>query len=408
MLSNSFFKHLLVSFTFYLVLLFSLFVYLMYIQKVNVLNENNLLRFDALLYFQVNINGYKQDWLCAFFPGFPLLWKALNLSTLGISIFNSILFIISFSLLAHILNFNIYHHLFFASIPSFIFMFVPYTESLFFACCLLFIIGLRSDNWFFIILGLFFCSLVRPTTFVFIPAIFITYWFDENNKFKLFKKSLPCMFALIAGLFVTTVIHFCYTGKWFVFFEAQKLWNNYLHLPRLPLTSWGGDTIVRYDGSALAISIGFVFYLIKIFKFKMSGVLFKEKDFTFSILYLIGTSILILIYRDGNLYSLNRFIYATPFIIISLSFIYSKAKADVGSLLFIFVITELFWFLFNSFNHIHNFLMFSIVSMYFIVLLATKHKKELVSKSAYIILILFNSCGFIKLAIRFLSNEWVA
>ncbi len=401
-------KYLLLSFAFYFILALVLFIYLSQKGSLVLLSEQNLLQFDAELYSKIKTEGYSDFWLCAFFPAFPYLWKILSVSTIGISIVNSIIFIVSSSALAYTYKLNWKRQLFFLSIPSLIFMFVPYTESLFFACGTILLIGLKNNKTHFVLLGLLLGSLVRPTTFVFIPAILGAYFFAENDLKKTITKSLLPILTLVIGLFITISVHYSFTKKWFVFFEAQKMWKNFLHFPHLPLTSWGGDACVRYDASALTIALicgGFIFYSI-FKKTKMQTSL--TKDFSFSILYIFGTTLLILAYRDGNLYSLNRFIYAVPFIMVALNHFFDHYTFKWKHLFLVFIGTELIWLLFNSYNHIHNLLMFSTVSLYFLLMFLYKHPHKTISAISLIVLISINCIGIIKLAYRYLNGAWIA
>lgn len=407
MVLKHYLKYFGICLIFYLFLFVCFFLFATIKGNLNLFSQNSLLQFDAVLYQKIKNSGYQENWLCAFFPAFPFLWKLLNLSILGISVFNSLIFCISVSAIAYLYKLNLVQQLFFLSIPSLIFMFVPYSEALFYFSSTLLIIGLNKNKTLLIIIGLLLCSLIRPTTFIFIPAILGTFYFSQKSiKQTFIKSSLPVL-TLIIGLLITVSVHFYYTNKWFVFFEAQKLWANYLHFPKLPFTSWGGDPIVRYDGSVLAISIACIIYCFKLLKLKLKKDLIKNQDLIFSLLYISGTSLLILAYRDGNLYSLNRFIFATPFLIISCCYFFSNYEFKIKHVWFVLFSSELFWLLFNSYNHIHNFLLFSTISIYFILMLFTKHTNKLIANASIISLIILNSYGFIKLFNRFISNNWV-
>ena len=168
MIVKNYLKHLGLSFLFYVILAIIFFIYLLNKNSLIFLNETHFLRFDSILYQDIKNNGYHDDWLCAFFPAFPYFWKLLNASTIGISIINSLIFIFSFSALVLVYKMDWKRHLFFLSMPSLVFMFVPYTEALFFAVGTLLIIGLNKNKLSFILIGLLLGSLVRPTTFVFI------------------------------------------------------------------------------------------------------------------------------------------------------------------------------------------------------------------------------------------------
>ena len=404
---KEFSKYLFFTFVSYFLIAILFFIYLTFKEKSPVIHEIDLLRFDAKLYLKISENGYSGNWLCAFFPAFPFLWQFFHASVIGITITNSIIFILSYSALAYMYRFDWKRFLYFITIPSLVFMFVPYSEALFYLAATMILIGLAKDNLLLILMGFFIASIVRPTTFVFIPAIAGTFLLTSKNFKEGFGKSLIPILILILGLGLTITIHYYYTNTWFVFFEAQKIWENYLHLPKLPFTSWGGDASLRYDGSVLAITSCCLFYLYKTLQLRMKFLIAEPKELIFSLFYIIGTALLILLYRDGNLYSLNRFVYATPFILIVLNYFFRQYTFKAKDVWIILIGTEVLWLLLGSYNHIHNFLMFTTVTIYFIVLLFTKHTSKLISNLSIITLIAINLIGLIKLYYRYINGGWV-
>jgi hypothetical protein len=342
-----------------------------------------------------------------FFSSIPILLEFIMYFCYRYFYYNFIIYVFSASAIAFAYKMEWKRQLFFISIPSLIFMFVPYTESIFYAIGTILLLGLKKNKLPIILVGLFLESLVRPTTFVFVPAIIVSYLLTENNLKKGIIKSISPILILIIGLFITMTIHFYFTDKWFVFFDAQKLWKNYLHFPSLPLRSWGGDGCTRFDGSAMLVSIFCGAYIINLFLEKLNKQLVASKDLIFSLFYLFATTILIIIYRDGNLYSLNRFIYCTPFIVVTLNYYFEHYTFKRKHVLFIIVISEIFWLFFNSYNHIHNLLLFSIVTIYFVILLFCKHPNKIISSISILSLILINGFGLVKLFYRYLNNGWV-
>jgi hypothetical protein len=407
MVSRTFLKYASSTILFYLGLFLLFYFYSLSKQVTDILSGDHFINFDAKLYLDIKENGYHQEWLCAFFPAFPFLWKFLSVGAVGISLVNAFIYIGSISYLGCLYKLELKYHFFILSIPSLVFMFVPYSEALFFIAGSLVVVGLHKKNRWLLITGLVLCSLIRPTAFVFVPAILIVYFVSNNNREKIVKDSLFLTCAICIGLFITIVVHYFYVGKWFVFFQAQELWKNYLHLPKLPLTSWGGDASLRYEGTALFISIVSAFYVVNAILKRTKGVVNSKRDLIFSAAYAAGTGLLILIYRDGNLYSLNRFIYATPFVVVILVSYFKQNEFDLKKCLYLFFILELFWLLFASYNHIHNFLMFTGVSVYFVIMLLLKHPNKVISTASLLLLIGLNCFGMIKLLTRFLNGVWV-
>src|SRR5258705_3261931 len=74
------------------------------------LTEKSFLHFDASWYNDIKENGYvyKADAQSnsGFYPAFPFLWKVTQLPPAGISIFNAIIFLFSFFLLARAFDFS--------------------------------------------------------------------------------------------------------------------------------------------------------------------------------------------------------------------------------------------------------------------------------------------------------------
>jgi hypothetical protein len=322
-----FLRKLFISALFYC-LLFTAFVILLLIaNKGDHLQQVNLLNWDAAHYYQIAMHGYNEEYRTAFFPLFPLLWKVLNLFPLGISILNGLIFSISTSLLVSYYKVNLKLHLLLLSIPSLFFMFIPYTEALFFLFGTILLIGFNKNSLVLIITGLLLSSMVRPSAYVFIPAIFITEYITKTNITSFIKRSLGFTLVTLLGLFSTVLIQYLYTNKWFVFFSAQQQWDNSLRIPKLPLTSWAGGTITRLDGTALLVGLIAFFILIRIVVryFKSINTNTISRSFLFSLLYLCGISLIVLLFRGGSLFSLNRFIYASPYFILCF-FIFLKTE----------------------------------------------------------------------------------
>lgn len=404
---KSFLRHFITVLVFVLVTCLLFFASILLLDKTELLKESNLLKFDAELYKLIRDQGYAGSWLCAFFPAFPFIWKLLGLSIIGVSLFNLIVYAISAATLSMVYNFSLTQRLFYLSIPSLVFMYVPYSESLFFATTALILVGLKKNNTALTSLGLFLCSLVRPTAFIFGPAILLTFFLASRNK-KQLPNVILFLISLLAGLMTTVTIHYFYSHEWFVFFESQKLWKNYLHFPTLPFTSWGGDSILRLDGMSLAIAIFAGIYALKLIWIRFQQKYFEEKDVSFSLFYLIGTALVVVLFRDGNLYSINRFIFATPFVVISIHHFFTTYQFKMRDLWIMLLSTEIFWLFFNSYTHIHNFLLFTGVSVYLCLLLLSTHKNKVIANAVICILILVNTAALIKLGIRFLNGGWIA
>jgi hypothetical protein len=298
--------------------------------------------------------------------------------------------------------------LMYLSIPSFIFFYLPYSESIFFLSSIIIILGLKKNKNYLTYFGLFLSILSRPAFTVFIPALIITQLLNRNKE----KISLSIGFYLlvsILGIISVGIIQFYDSGEWFKFFSEQKNWGNHLQIPKLPLTSWAGGFIVRTDGFAFLIGIlsgSFLSALILKLKWVKDTVL--PKEVIFSLAYLGGITIVVLLFRGGSLFSLNRFVFATPFIIVVLNYwIRQQFNLKIKKLLLIFGLIFIFWFLFGSYVHIQQILKFGLLSVYATLIFALKSDKETIRKHSLILLIIINFSFQIIFYIRFLNGNWV-
>lgn len=372
------------------------------------IDHSNFLYWDAQHYFFLSQNPY-EDFRLAFYPLLPLIWKGLNASAIAISLINACLFYIGFYLLSSILKPTRISIFLYLSVPSFIFFFLPYTESLFFLSSTLILLGLAQEKRNLLLIGLFFAACTRPAFTVFIPALFIVEYLAKHS----FKQKVLNLLAYVAitglGLFSALYVQFRDTGEWFLTFKVQEKWGNHLQIPSLPLRSWAAGIPTRLDGLALLIGLCCaLFLLLKLIKVKPLRTIEIPKEVVFSLAYLSGMSLIVLIFRGGSLFSLNRFIFATPFILIALNyFIQSRFVTQTRHIVIAFFVITAYWLLFNSFVHIQAFLKFGSITLIPLLLLSIKHKNAVFGKYALYLLILINIFFQLFLFARFMNGEWV-
>ncbi len=398
---------------FFIALIYSVAVFLLFnlvlkfTSQNNLLTETSLLNWDAQHYQWIKNNGY-EGFRVAFFPLFPFLWKFSGLSVYGITFLNAGIYLSGFTAFSLIVRLNLKQSILILSIPSLIFMFVPYTEALFYLSGVVLLVGLKNKRDILICLGLLFCCLTRPASFVLIPAIIITELLTNDSKYDFAKRSLLFSFFSIIGLLGAFSIQFYYTNEWLSFFQEQAEWDNALRLPSLPFTSWAGGNIVRLDGTALLVGFIALFVSTKwILAYMKDNKTKIQKDLLFSTLYIGGISLLVLMFRGGSLFSLNRFVYATPFFLICFYYFLKDTTWNYKQIgIFILGIT-LFWLSFNSWVHIQTFLKFGLVSLYLATYLLLGSPKKLISNTAFIICLTGNISLQLYFYYRFLNAEWV-
>lgn len=391
----------------YLLFLIGVMSALVLMGNGDLLAKSNFLNWDAIHYFDIK-NGNYESYRSAFFPLFPLVWKFSQLGIYGIVVLNGLLYLLCFRWLAKEFSFSTLESLLFLSIPSALFYFLPYTEALFFLFSSVTLIGLKKEKIWMITLGLLFCTLTRPSFTVLLPALILTTLLKPADWKQRMKEIALYIGTSGLGVFLVALIQYVYTQHWFTFFSVQKGWGNQLQIPQLPLTSWAGGFIVRLDGLAFLFCVftGFVFLYFLIKRRSKNWILSNE--LVFSICYLIGIAFIVLFFRGGSLFSLNRFVFATPFFILVLHawLRYNKAFSTKHMIL-LFVGIIAFWFLFNAHVHIQVLLKFVAVSCYFFLLFLVK-----VNSSNWKVIWMWLFIGVnitfqLILFSRFLSNDWV-
>jgi hypothetical protein len=401
---HKFLQKFYVSLLFYSSTFIAFYLFIILTDQTFLFQQKNLLNADAAHYEYIKTYGY-EGFRTAFFPLFPFLWKLLNVGPLTIALINGFIFTVSISVIAFYYDVNVKIQLLLLSVPSLFFMFIPYTEALFFLFGTLIIIGLNRNNTSLITAGLLLSSMVRPSAYVFIPAIIITEYLTKESLAAFFKRTVVYSFVILLGLFFTVLIHYYYTNKWFVFFEAQKGWDNQLRIPHLPLTSWAGDNIVRLDGTALLVGIIAMYSILKLIKQKISTNV--SKSLLFSLLYLIGISLIVLLFRGGSLFSLNRFIYASPYFILCFLYFFKNEKIKIPKGYVLFILFSLFWLLFGSYVHIQTLAKYELLSVVILLPFLMKSTNKNIRSIAYYSFLSISILLQVYFMYRFLGNQWI-
>lgn len=303
---------------------------------------------DTEHYAAIAEEGYAQFFRSAFFPAFPYLWGFLGVPAWVMGGINLILWFASAVWLDRVCKIRRRALVVASVIPSVIFFAIPYSESMFFLTVTVTATGLVRQDTRLTALGVFLSALVRPTAIILLPALYAARWLSGERFGSVLKKSV---FEGLAGLVAVLAVFYLQslqTGNFFGFFEAQTLWGNGFGWPRLPFRSWGGDITTLFDAVALFIGIfagrtlwhtrrGGVSKLTPVERFGLAGIFF--------------TALLILFTRGGEVFSLNRFIFATAFFPIAIS-AWSNTVFHKRELPLLLVAWLFFSVLFKSYVHI--------------------------------------------------------
>lgn len=405
---ENFRKHFFVLLLFYAGCLFLYYVSSRILTGVGTIADKNFLNWDAMHYMTIQRNGYYSG-MVAFFPLFPYFWKLTQFGSIGIGLLNGLLYIASFAWLASIFSIPQKRLLLLASIPVIIFMFLPFSESVFFLTSAMLLAGLKKNNFLLVIAGIFLSGLARPVATVFIPAIIILHWFVGDNSGNSLKKTLGMMLACAGSMLLVFLLQYYQTGEWLSFFRVQREWGNSLRLPAFPLTSWAGGLIVRLDAMAFFFGIAASVYLaiLTIQKIK-SGDEFKQGlPLLFSLCYLSILALVVLFSRGGVINSLNRYLFCTAFFIVALDYVLSQKFFSGKNALLLFLVSTSFWLIFASYVHIQTVLKFEFLSLYILLLLISTSENNILKNTGYYSVMTCNIILMIFFFQRFLSGGWV-
>ncbi len=310
------------------------------------LTNNNYIQWDGKHYFKIKNDGYNidnsgGDYIFAFFPLFPLIWKITNLPPIGILFLNYILFSISIIILLKTLtnpkNYlnNVIISLCF---PSIIIFFIPYTEATFMLTISIGIYGFIKRKYWIYFCGFLLASLTRPSfTFLLLSIIGTEFFYlVKHKKIRLgIINTLYRIAPLLIGTLIVSLIQYIQgSGSLFKFVEVQKYWSNILSIPH-GLRDWSHEGFGINIGVIFFIFIPLLIILFQLFHNQLTDSKNKQileykspKDYLLilSILYLIGNSLFVILFRGGSLHCLFRFTICSPFfyILIYIAFDYIK------------------------------------------------------------------------------------
>jgi hypothetical protein len=407
-------------------IVFSFFVF-RYLGLIELLpNKENILKWDANWYNSIRLHGYtySEQWQSnsGFFPLFPYFWRVTQLDPLYISLLNGFIGLLSIFYLAKTFDFKLSVTLLCVSLPSSIFMYVPYTESLFFLFSTIFLVGLKNDKKILIAIGLFVASIIKPITIFFIPSIIfmelLMSSFNQINLLRLIKKALFYLLFSVIGILLVEWIQYVQTGVWFAYFKAQsKYWDRTFSFPGFPLTAldWEGEKIIWIDSIAFLIGLIAIILAFKEIRNwvnnKLQQSVVPNKVYLFSLIYLSMILFSILFFNpkmdngSTNIIGINRYMFVSPFIMVFLNHHFRNTSLTLPQLIFFIILTLFTWLLFGSYEHIQIFFLYGIITIYFIFYYLMMYSTKF--KNLWIPIYCLNVILQLWFFDSFLKNYWV-
>lgn len=233
-----------------------------------------------------------------------------------------------------------------------------------------------------------------------------------KNRYKGIQNYILYTGTLFMTALLVFYIQFLFSGKWWVFFDVQKLWQRELRIPTLPFTTISGKDILWLDSAALLTCEIAVLTCIMMFyqRIREQKSLNIAPSFLLSCAYLAIAGCLATFYsgihnaNEGtSIYSINRFVFATPFFIVALDFILNKNHTTRKRNIIILTVLMLFtWIITGVFNTHNPFYFFSLTVYVFAYVLLLKN-----SGLIYYTLLLINLLLQVFLFNAFINGHWI-
>jgi len=336
-----------------------------------------LSRFDANVYNDVAQHGYSfkdpQVNNTGVYILYPWLCRLLGLGIQGMTILNILLFSIGFTILVRLFEVDIAEQFLWLTTPSLFFMFVPYTEALFFLLMAITFYAMKNKKWWLVWITLFLGSLTRATAIFLIPSLLVTELLANDRKSWLRSVGAYLVhYALpvLLGLFFFVWYQYKVTGDWFRYFHQQREWEGHkFSLPKFPLTSIsGGDNITWLSALAILVSlVALVLVIQRVFQWLLKNKLQQDKIVTLCLCYLPIILFLTLFLNPKwgtdttNLTGMHRYSLCTPFFFVFLYHVISTKKDyKVKHFIPMFLLCNIAWLSCGSYRHIQYFLFFNV------------------------------------------------
>lgn len=329
--------------------LIAIYTLLFFIGVINFIpSEKLLIQWDAGWYKSIIENGYqfKKEIQSntGFFPLFPSIWGVLGLSNIGVSTLNYLLFLVGVTLIVKTIpKIKKEIILISLSLPSLFFMFVPYSEAVFFLTASLYFLGNHYSNLYLKAIALLLSSLARPTIFFFLPAIIFSEFLSKDMVSKKVKSITILTLIIFIGTFTSFYIVGYNSGNLFAYSDSQiNNWDHSFSIPNFPLTTWRGYRILWLDffGLWVVISslIGSIIYFIRFLKQQINKNI--NKNLLLSLSYLSMILVYILFFHPKeestgltSILSLNRYVFCSPFVFYLLFYFFTNRDFKVNVVL---------------------------------------------------------------------------
>lgn len=372
---------------------------------------------DGSHYDWIKNTYYEREKDFAYYPLFPFFWKATGLSTLGISILNIFLFAIGMFFMLKIFKDKLSYSavLLLLCVPYMVIFMMPYSEALYFVFIALGLFGIIKERYWIYFLGFLFASMTKSSSLLFVILFLCLeglYAFNHRDIILFFKRFLKAVLPVVLGMFL--VMSFQYLMGAPSFFQSiisQRYWGKYLSLPELPFSFWSSE------GRSITVPFLCLYFfpMLVVLIRELVLSLRKKQDYVFDkwkyvrlicILFLVGNVFTALFTQHGGLYSLARYLLATPFFVFLLFDTFNKNRNNISQIVCISIGLITIILCKDYFTKIDFFGTYLVIIS---SLIAFFHRK-ISSKLLYpllVIIVLLNVCWTAYMFNCFLLDGWI-
>ncbi len=281
---------------------------------------------DGSHYDWIKNTYYEREKDFAYYPLFPFFWKATGLSTLGISILN--IFLFSFGMLFMLKVFkdklSVRGLFLLLCVPYMVIFMMPYSEALYFIFIAIGLFGIVRDRYWMYFIGFLFASMTKSSSLLFLILFFFlegSYWLSHRDIVLFLKRFLKAIFPVVLGMLLVMIVQYLMGApSFFQSIISQRYWGKYLSLPELPFSFWSNE------GRSITVPFLCLYFIPMLVVLGREFVLSlrKKQDYIFDkwkyvrlicIIFLVGNVFTALFTQHGGLYSLARYLLATPFFV---------------------------------------------------------------------------------------------
>ena len=268
----------------------------------------------------------------AFFPLFPLLWRATGLPPMGICLLNLLLFAIGIALLGALFKGRMpaWMYLLALCMPYLVIFAIPYSEALFFFTASVGLYGLVKRRYWLYFLGFMLASMTRSASNILLVAWLITdlltsdQWPVTSGQKPLnaLRNAALHLAPVVTGVAAVIVIQWlCGATQPFQFVASQNFWGKEISLPSWPFTDWSAE------GRSVTWPLIYTLFLPALvwLATKLFGSLRHTDHWSLttghstarllSVLFFVGNIVLALFTQKGCMYSQARLLTCTPFFV---------------------------------------------------------------------------------------------